>query len=358
MSPAEKSRQSLDGEIITIRRGLAIYKINASPYWFARIRDSRNKKNIVRSTKETSRIEARKAAEDLAESLSASGLLDTVPLEYRFDHFADLLVKQAQIDIQRGTRNKKFAHDHRSALENKSWGLNHTFGSRDVRELQTSDFVKYARRLAETRPDLSASSHNTIRNIFRNVMKLALHDGVIHSIPEVPKLNKSKPDTRTFFRFRPLVSKENDDYQKVLRVAEKLARENVIVRGIPITEELRDIILFTVHSFVRPTYSELYALKHADVTVIKQNPHRLLLTIRKGKTGPRIIDTMPASVTIYKRTRKRNPKFLNGEDYVFLPQYKNRDTAKRIIMRQFNMVLDRAELKKDPYTGKPHSMYS
>jgi hypothetical protein len=47
------SPNALKGEIHRIQKGLAIYQINASPYWYARIRDSSTGRNIVRSTKET-----------------------------------------------------------------------------------------------------------------------------------------------------------------------------------------------------------------------------------------------------------------------------------------------------------------
>jgi hypothetical protein len=61
----QKSKNALDGDIITIHRGLAIYKVKASPFWHARIRDHRSKKYVVRSTKETSRVKARQAAREL-----------------------------------------------------------------------------------------------------------------------------------------------------------------------------------------------------------------------------------------------------------------------------------------------------
>lgn len=64
-----------------------------------------------------------------------------------------------------------------------------------------------------------------------------------------------------------------------------MSMECVEVRGIPITDELYDLILFLVHSFVRPLTTELYALTHGDV-MIADDPRRLILTIRDGKTGP------------------------------------------------------------------------
>ena len=54
-----KSKHSLNGPIIEVHKGVAIYKTHASPFYFARIRDPQLKKYIVRSTKEKARIPAR-----------------------------------------------------------------------------------------------------------------------------------------------------------------------------------------------------------------------------------------------------------------------------------------------------------
>lgn len=355
--PKSKSPNALDGEIIVIRRGLAIYKVNASPYWYVRLRDTRHQKNIVRSTKETSRIAARTAAEELAASILATGAICAAPKEYRFSHFADLLIKEAEHDVARGNRAKSIIKDTRSILEHKERGLIKEFGNKDVREIKTKDFATFVRRIISKKSDLSASTHNQIRTCFRKVMKLAVIEGAIDAIPDAPKLNRSTPNARSFFRFYPVVPKERDDYKKLINTAAELAKSDTKVRGIQITDELRDIILFTVHSFVRPTNSELYALKHSDITRL-DNPDRLSLTLRKGKTGYRSVDTMKGAISVYERIKKRYPIFMDNDDYIFLPQYRNRDTAKRIIMRQFNHLLDQTGLKRDIYTGQIHSMYS
>ena len=52
-----------------IRTGLSLYKTGRSPYWFAQIWVGAEKKYYRKSTKETSRIEAAKVAEEVFESL-------------------------------------------------------------------------------------------------------------------------------------------------------------------------------------------------------------------------------------------------------------------------------------------------
>jgi len=60
------------------------------------------------------------------------------------------------------------------------------------------------------------------------------------------------------------------------------------VRGTPITQDLYDLVVFLVHSFVRPTISELYSLRFKDITV-RKDLECLQIEILKGKTGYRIV---------------------------------------------------------------------
>ena len=87
-------------------------------------------------------------------------------------------------------------------------------------------------------------------------------------------------------------------------------------------------------------------LKHNDITVEK-DPKRLLVTVRNGKTGYRVANTMSGAVSAYERIKARYPD-AGGEDYLFLPDYPNRATASRIFQRQFNQLLDETGLKYEP----------
>lgn len=369
-----KSRFALEEPITTIRRGLAIYKTGASPFYFARIWDRKNGRNIVRSTKETSKIQARVAAEELYQSLFVAGDLNTTPKQFTFGYFANLLLRQAEQDVSQGNRRSTHIKDTRLILEQDNWGLLPFFERKDIREIQTKDFVAFVRKIQESRPDLSRSTYGQIKSVFRRVMKIAQHDGVIYSIPDAPlPPHRKHQEPRTFFRFHPLVDRENDEWKKLLRVAQEIASQNLSVRGCSITEELRDLVMFLNYSFLRPTYSELYEIKHSDIVVRKGDnrlevgaPEKdnaqndkpwLLLTVRRGKTGRRMVDTMPAAYTVYQRIKARHPSH-KPDDYLFFPQYENRQYASRIGMAQFNVLLEKAELKTDKETGKRHSLYS
>jgi len=51
-----------------VRQGLAIYKTGQSQYYFARIWLSKEKRYIVKTTKETSRLDALEVAEEIFEN--------------------------------------------------------------------------------------------------------------------------------------------------------------------------------------------------------------------------------------------------------------------------------------------------
>jgi hypothetical protein len=348
-----KSSHALDGKIITIQRGIAIYKTHASPYWNARIRNANTHKYIVRSTKEKSSIKARIAALDLAADLLINR--SAVPAEFTFKNYATRFLEKGRAQAARGERNENYIRSAQIFLDNNEWGLMKTFATQDVREIKTRQYQQFMDAVFSKRPDLSASTRNGLSATFRNVLKIARDDGVIDQVPATPR-TPHKDNPRPFFRFYPLVPKSKDIYKKVLDTAKQLASAGIVIRGVPVTDELYDFILFIAHSFVRPISTELYAIRHNDCE-ISDNPKRLLVTIRNGKTGFRTANTMPAAVTVYERIKTRYPE-AKGEDYIFLPNYKNRHTAARIFQRQFNYLLDAAKLKHDPFTNQDHTIYS
>lgn len=348
-----KSKNALDGEIITISRGLAIYKVHASPFWQVRIRDPRIKRYIVRSTKETSRIQARAAAREMAYELL--GNEKRVEREFTFRYYASRLIAKGERMIAQGERNANYVRTIRLCLNNSEWGLEKAFHVRDVRELKTRDYQEFMDGLAQKRPDLSTSTRNMLTATFRNVLKVARDDGVIDSVPSTPR-TRQQDNPRSYFPFYPLVAKQDDVYQAILKAAQDLVDEETLIRGVPITDELYDLILFTSHSFVRPIISELYAIRHRDVTVA-DDPRRLLLTIRNGKTGYRVANTMPAAVTVYDRIKQRNPN-AKPDDFLFFADYSNRETASKIVQRQFREVMKRAGVKDDPEAKIKYTIYS
>ena len=338
---------------IKIYKGLSIYRVANSPYWMVRVWDRKRKKYITKTTGETASILAKEAAQSLALSLLRAE--KPVELEYAFHTYARKLLHKSRLQSDAGERNAQYVKTIHWAVQNADWGLLDYFGDMDVRKVKSMHFQEYLGWLQKKRPALAASTKNTLNATFRNVMKMAVDEGAIDAVPSTPR-SKLKDNPRPFFRFHPLVSKEEDAYQALLTAAKQMAEDKVIVRGVPVTDELYDLLLFLSHSFVRPLTTELYAIRHSDVTVA-DDPKRLVVTVRDGKTGYRAANTMPAAVSVYERIKQRNPN-ADGEDYIFLPEYLNRTTAAKIIQRQFGELMDRSGLKVDKSTGKSHTLYS
>ncbi len=307
---------------INIYKGLSIYRVSNSPNWMVRVWDRKRKKYLVKTTGETSSILAKEAAISLGLSLLKTA--PTVPTEYLFSTYAQKLLRKTKILSDTGERNPNYVKTIHWAIQNADWGLLDFFGDHDIRKVKTNTFHEYLGHLQKKRPDLSPSTKNTLTAAFRNVLKVAVEEGVIDNVPTTPR-SKMKDNPRPFFRFHPLVPKEADAYQKLLSAAKAMAIEFVEIRGVPVTDELYDILLFLTHSFVRPLTTELYAIKHRDITVA-DDPRRLLVTVRDGKTGYRAANTMEAAVSVYERICSRHPDH-TPDDYIFLPQYPNRTTA-------------------------------
>ena len=113
------SPHRLKGNIIRIRRGLALYQTFASPFYFARTLDPRSQRYKVRSTKETSRIEARKVAEEYAQELMRPDA--RADLEFSFKTYAHRFIQKGQQLAESGERNKNYIRTTRLFLDNDNW---------------------------------------------------------------------------------------------------------------------------------------------------------------------------------------------------------------------------------------------
>ena len=349
------SRNELVGKIINIRRGLAIYKVKASPYYRVRVWLPAQQKRLVRTTKATNRVEAITIAESFLDSLGTRGFLDEVPQGRTFEFFANKLLLNEKARGERGEISIRLWKVTKFYLEHKSWGVLRRFAKTDVGAIQTKHYHQYLDWVQEQDLSLKPATLNHISSTFNKVLKLARQEGAIDVIPATPR-TKRNDNPRSFFRFHPLVEKDEDEYQLLLKTAKVMAVEGVRVRETIVTEELYDFILFMAHSFMRPTESEVYALTHRDIS-IAENPKRLIITISKGKTGHRISNTMSGAVSVYKRIKDRNPNY-SKDDFLFFPAQKNRSNAKRIVQRQFNALLERCKLKHDRHAKTVHTVYS
>lgn len=332
-----------------LREGLAIFKTGRSPYWYIRLRDPYSQKYVTRSSKETSRVEAVAAANEFAASYFLNLNTDLATSKTTsFEHYAKLL-----LDVQ--ASKTKWPDSDRKLLHRQKDGILMHFGPYDVTKITTSMIRQYLILLDQNRDKpLADSTKSKHLIIIRKVLSLAVEDGLMQSVPVMPK-------QRTVDSPRP--SFTDDQYKRFMKTASDCVAARDIVRGVRIRHHHVQMFRFIVHSFLRPTSGELFGIKHKHMLIEGDPPH-LKMTILGGKTGKRTSVSMPLGVVIYQGLR--NPITRKGHEadaYVWMREYPNRTTAINTARRIFNHILDRAGLvdnenKLTPYSFRHYALQS
>ena len=99
----------------------------------------------------------------------------------------------------------------------------------------------------------------------------------LKALPLFPTISR-KDNPRSYFA--------DAEYKKLRDTAKDLASQSLKVRGVPLTQELYDFIIFATNVFVRP--SDLKLLQHKHVEVVREPRAKyLLITPPKSKTVQR-----------------------------------------------------------------------
>ena len=135
----------------------------------------------------------------------------------------------------------------------------------------------------------------------------------------------------------------------------KSIKSGDVVRGHKVTEEFYYFVLIIVHSYLRPTDREAFALQHKDIS--PNDDGTINLRVVKGKTGFRQSFSTELGLEFYNNLKRTNSDNTQPNGYLFLPKMKNRTHANRTFQRIFNYVLETHDLKLDQ-DGQPRTTYS
>ena len=253
---------------------------------------------------------------------------------------------------------KQRTHDNEVTLLSASeTGIAKTLGNRDIATIRQKDVTNYFKKRDTGREtQLTPGTRNKYINVVKKVLLHAYDEDAIGTVPAFKTERSAAGDRpRPSFKFHPVVAKSDDEYKSLLAAIRECRDDSAVVRGTAITQELYDFVLFLVHTFVRPTLSEVFSIRFRDVQ-IRDDLNCLQIEIEKGKTGYRIATSTKDAIEIYKRIRNRHKDF-DDDAHLFLPEYRNRNHARRILSNQFNYVLEKNGIKKDAY-GQDRSLYS
>jgi len=200
--------------------------------------------------------------------------------------------------------------------------------------------------------DLSVASIKHYLVVLRKILKFAVANDLMQHIPLFPQVKGR------------LVTAQKRDYltteelKELVASAEKLATDKVIERGVMITDEMKYLIQFMVHSFIRP--SDIRVLKHKHIKKMKDGKVEwLVLNHPATKTNATEVQAMPTSVHIYERLvkfKKSKQMRLGLDDFVFFAEYPNRNTAMEVLGRLFRRILKDSYIEEK--TGKNVTLYS
>lgn len=333
---------------------MSIYRTGNSPFWHVRIYDNLRKRYIVRSSKEKARLTAKEVAEELFdEHRSKKNQAVAVSRDTSFRHYAEKLQAHEKAMAAR-MRGKRFFTDTRAILaptvrkgsKEKRIGMLEYFGEYDVSKITAGMVREYFQKVDEKRDTpLAASTKAKHGMVIRKVLTLAYEDGLIDSLPPMPK-NRVKDNPRTSFT--------EAEYKHLLKVTRECIERGDLVRNTAVPWDMYYLIVMLVHTFMRPTESEIFAIRHCDVTV-KDDP-RCLHIMANGKTGMREVTTMPDAVDFYETLKELNPEW-QATDRLLFPVYGSVVTAASMARRFFTHILAVAKLQKDSF-GRPRSLYS
>ena len=331
-----------------------VYKVAASQYWWVRFYSTR-KRYVIRSSKSTDK----RVAFALARDLFIQDLADpkgNLPLSPKtFKAVAESLLKR-----QEATEKESLWRKERNQLENFLYAF---LGNKLLGEISHQDLneLVLGLRKKELAPQTKKHYLNVVRKVFTHGIEL----GVIDQLPLFPKIGEK------------LITQQKRDYLTIpeynalSRTIKRLDKEQAEFRGTRITLEFKLLVNFMVNSFIRP--SDLRVLKHKHVVRRSEvNPKTKVeskwLTLRHPatKTTALEVQTMPAAAGYYdellalrREHAKKNlaPKpFLDPDDYVFLPQFENRETAIGTMGRIFSYIVEQSGLGDK--TGKHFTLYS
>jgi integrase len=332
---------------------LTIYKMEASPFWYARLYE--DGKIVRRSLKVTEKREALMAAKTFFVEIKHKKM-NKLPLTRHsgFEVCARGLIKENESRVARNELSKEKLRYDQARLEADI--LPH-FGKMEVADVDYACISAYLNKLSKPERPLSVNTLKIHLSHIKTILKHAQRMGVITAQPAFPPL-KTVDKPRAWFNKPEYGALHAVCRANIGKVFKKVGTKGEQRRNIEITQELYDLILFMTNSFIRPT--DVKVLQHKHVQVVRKDQTYLLMSHppTKGHASP--VVTMPEAVEVYDRLLKRQKAEGYGKpaDYLFQPAHAdNRAYALRQLTRQFDQLLSIAKLKINAL-GESRTLYS
>lgn len=333
---------------------LKIYMMPASTYWQVRYFDGF--KTLKRSTKTSDKREAIAFAKTFYEQIIAGKFTSASQAQQTsFGYWTQKMLESQRGRVDRGEFSEQAHRNDQYMLDAK---ILPELRGRHVKDVTFDALDQLVIKLSAEK--LDGSTIQRYLGIAHKVLDHALNRGAIDVLPRFPKIKK-QDQPRSWFN--------QSDYKALyLRAKALVGTEHVVAspsgsdrqnetRKLKITADLYNMIVFMVNGFIRPT--DLKNMQHKHVEIIRGNHTYLRLSLPESKGHDKPIATMERAVDVYERQCKlyEAADLTKSDDYVFMPQYTNRNTALKRLQQQFNFLLEDLGMKTDA-RGNDRTIYS
>ncbi len=380
---------------------LVIYRLAASPFWW--VRYYANGKTLRRTTRTANKrdaIEFAKGFYDEVNFKQRQGLVLNSRAD--FEMCATALLEQQDAMVARGEMSAMMQQNDRYRYSKE---VRPFFKDYDLKNIDYFLIEKFINKLSADK--LTAPTISSYLGFVRKTLGYAQRRGYIEVVPQFPRVKKVDK-ARGWFTL--------SEYKKLYDTAQRLSGEtweirkfvdangkeeiftakrqpatykprsaankefqkkvdaSQLLRRVEMTLDLRNLIVFMVNSFIRPT--DIKWMQHKHIEVIEGQHTYLRMSLPTSKKHDKPIVTMASAVHYYKRqiqlhsSADKKLHKAGPEDYVFLPEFgrktaadtkeqieKRRGTALTQLQRQFSVVLAATNLAKGA-RGEDRSLYS
>ena len=341
---------------------LVIFKMQASKFW--QIRCFMHGRTHRRSTGTTNQRVALNAARDFYQQLCALHHINnaaahtTVPTvalvkpQMTFAAMAAQTFANEHARVQRG----EYSADSLQVLRNRlDAHVLPVFGQLDISTITYNQLLAFTHTLSSKFSSTTVSQYMVaVRKVFVH----AQHAGYIDTVPDMPRI-KVVTASRTAFtpteywqiirRTRAMIGDTYHKGTQYLRLHYQVMRADSCM-----PRDLAWVIVFMVNSFIRP--SDIKTLQHKHVEIVRNGSVQYLrLTLPQTKKHAAPIVTLQPAVRVYQQIFTHAAHSPN--DYLFLPQHKDRDHALKILSVMFSWVLEDLGLKQNTHGGN-RTLYS
>ena len=270
--------------------------------------------------------------------------LDQKPLAVTFEEAALDVIRYDEARVKRGERNRHFNDGQNLPLNNH---LIPFLGRVEVRRVDYATLERLIEHLSDK--GLRTASIRRYMVFVGKTLRYAFRTGAIDRIPEIPRI-KGKTRSRAWF--------SPDEYKLLLRTIHHMELEGTKIRTQRVGFELRSLVIFLTTTFLRP--GDFKQLRHKHIEVIQRGKVRYLrINTETSKTIKSPVVSMPSAVQIYNviLRRQREQGYGTANDFLFMPQYPNRQFVYEVFRHQFRAAMMKSGLNVSP-SGDPRSLYS